>query len=157
MENRREFFKSNLSSLYLPKYEILCNTLCDEWQPFYGMRTFEESQKLYSQGRSSPGQIVSNAKPGFSPHNYGCASDWTIFDVHEKPIWMNHDDPRWDEYRDAIKKANLAWGANFHNLPDWPHNELPLDCSWGDVGRLCEKYGYIDAQKFIEEHVLKCT
>jgi D-alanyl-D-alanine carboxypeptidase len=43
------------------------------------LRTFDEQAKLYAQGRTTTGPIVTNAKPGQSLHNYGvaCFSDDT--------------------------------------------------------------------------------
>jgi len=41
-------------------------------------RTFAESDKLYAQGRTEPGQIISNAKAGQSWHNYGLALDFHL-------------------------------------------------------------------------------
>jgi peptidoglycan L-alanyl-D-glutamate endopeptidase CwlK len=34
------------------------------------LRTFEEQELLYEKGRSRPGPIVTNARPGSSYHNY---------------------------------------------------------------------------------------
>jgi peptidoglycan L-alanyl-D-glutamate endopeptidase CwlK len=36
-----------------------------------GLRTFEEQDALYAQGRTKPGKKVTNAKAGQSIHNYG--------------------------------------------------------------------------------------
>jgi len=38
-----------------------------------GYRTFAEQEALYAQGRSKPGPIVTNARGGWSNHNYGLA------------------------------------------------------------------------------------
>lgn len=44
-----------------------------------GFRTFAEQDELYAQGRTKPGSIVTNARGGFSNHNYGlsCYDDKT--------------------------------------------------------------------------------
>ena len=39
------------------------------------MRTMDEQAKLYAQGRTLPGAVVTRARPGQSPHNYGMAFD----------------------------------------------------------------------------------
>src|SRR5579859_3440231 len=36
-----------------------------------GLRTYEQQDALYAQGRSKPGQIVTKAKGGQSNHNFG--------------------------------------------------------------------------------------
>lgn len=38
-------------------------------------RSFQEQEKIYQQGRTLPGPVVSWAKPGTSYHNYGLAID----------------------------------------------------------------------------------
>ena len=56
--------------------------------PFYlymGLRTFEDQDKLYAQGRTKPGQIVTNARGGDSLHNYGLAADYVLDGQVEKP------------------------------------------------------------------------
>lgn len=44
-----------------------------------GTRTFDEQNKLYAQGRTSPGNVVTNARAGYSNHNFGIAWDVGIF------------------------------------------------------------------------------
>ena len=36
-----------------------------------GLRTYEEQNELFAQGRTKPGRIVTNARGGFSNHNFG--------------------------------------------------------------------------------------
>lgn len=40
-----------------------------------GLRTYEEQDKLYAQGRTAPGDIITKAKGGYSNHNFGIAFD----------------------------------------------------------------------------------
>lgn len=44
-----------------------------------GLRTYAEQEELYAQGRTKPGLIVTNARGGFSNHNFGIAFDVGIF------------------------------------------------------------------------------
>jgi peptidoglycan L-alanyl-D-glutamate endopeptidase CwlK len=39
------------------------------------LRTYAEQDDLYAQGRTKPGRIVTNAKGGYSWHNFGLALD----------------------------------------------------------------------------------
>ena len=108
--SRRKKFKSGLHPLYLPYYEAICQKLPLYWQPFFGYRSFEVQDELHKIGREFPGKIVTNAKGGESAHNYGCASDWTIW--HDgKPVWMSTDDPRWKEYSDVCQEIGLRCGS----------------------------------------------
>jgi peptidoglycan LD-endopeptidase CwlK len=45
-----------------------------------GLRTDEEQNDLYAQGRTKPGRIVTNARGGYSNHNFGIAFDIGVFD-----------------------------------------------------------------------------
>lgn len=40
-----------------------------------GLRSMSTQDALYAQGRTAPGPIVTNARAGESPHNYGMAAD----------------------------------------------------------------------------------
>jgi peptidoglycan L-alanyl-D-glutamate endopeptidase CwlK len=43
-----------------------------------GLRTIDEQNALYAQGRTKPGNKVTNAKGGSSYHNYGLAVDFAL-------------------------------------------------------------------------------
>ena len=145
--NRRLKFRQNLSPLYLPLYDQLCELLPGHWQPYQGYRTFAEQDKIYAQGRTAPGPIVSRAKGGESAHCWGCGSDWTLFDIEGKPIWLDGSDPAWQEYFDAIDKAGLKSGKSFHDVD---HNELAIKCSWPAVLEEFKIGGMDAAQSFIK-------
>ena len=50
------------------------------------LRSMEEQNVLYAQGRTRPGKIVTNARGGDSWHNWGCAFDFVPL-VGGKPAW----------------------------------------------------------------------
>jgi peptidoglycan L-alanyl-D-glutamate endopeptidase CwlK len=43
-----------------------------------GTRTFDEQDKLFAQGRTMPGKVVTYAQGGYSMHNFGVAFDIAI-------------------------------------------------------------------------------
>jgi peptidoglycan L-alanyl-D-glutamate endopeptidase CwlK len=53
-------------------------------------RSKEEQNKLYEQGRSVPGNKVTNAKGGYSYHNYGLAFDCVPI-INNKAQWDRVD------------------------------------------------------------------
>jgi hypothetical protein len=116
----------------------------------------EEQNALWAQGRSTPGKIITHAKGGTSAHNYGCASDWTIFE-QGIPQWPASSDPLWKQYQDAIKAAGGLWGADWDDdgqisdekFIDAPHNELPLSCTWKHVYAVFSQNGMRAAQEFM--------
>ena len=147
---RRAHFREGLNPLYAAAYDALCEHLDPEkWAPYYSMRSFMQQELLYAQGRTMPGQIVTNAKAGESPHEFGCASDWAYFD-QGKLIWMPPTDSRWQEYFAAVKAVGLVAGADFHH-PDTDHNELKIAHKWPDVLAVYMKGGEGAAAKFITE------
>lgn len=81
-----------------------------------GHRSIEEQDKLYAQGRTSPGSIVTNARGGQSFHNYGLA-----FDVVE----MKNGQPNWNADWNRIgqlgKGAGFEWGGDWQTFKDRPH------------------------------------
>jgi hypothetical protein len=140
--DRKLKFRKGLNRLYLPIYDFLCDNLPPEWEPYAGVRSIDEQQMLYDQGRIKPGTIVTNAAGGMSPHNYGCATDWIPF-IDGKPVWSTPKG-EWDLYRDMIDKAGgtyISW--------DKPHNELPIRVKWLEVDKVRVDKGMEAALQFI--------
>lgn len=81
-------------------------------------RTQEEQSKLYSQGRSSQGPIVtekSGAPGDESRHQLGTAADFAF---------SNPGDQSWDLLGKNAKDLGLTWGGDWKSLVDKPHVEL---------------------------------
>ncbi|MEB0262289.1 M15 family metallopeptidase [Mucilaginibacter sp. 10I4] len=84
-------------------------------------RSFEESERLYAQGRTTPGQIVSNARGGQSFHNYGLAADFHL-QINGKDVW--NVDNNWMVVVNIFKKYGFTWGGDFTgSFKDFPHLE----------------------------------
>lgn len=84
-----------------------------------GLRTFAEQQALYDQGRTKPGAVVTNAKPGSSWHNFGVAYDLTLF-VADKPVWESE---AYDIAGTLGERLGLSWGGRWKSIVDRPHFE----------------------------------
>lgn len=151
MEHRREFFRQGLHTLYLPIYDHICENLTEAWQPYRGWCTIAAQDALYSVGRTLPGAIVTRARGGESPHNYGCATDWTYW-VAGKPVWMKLDDTRWVEFHQACRNAGARLGADFKSFPDFPHNELAIKIPWAMINQHRISQGQNGALTFIQEN-----
>ncbi|MFG6605291.1 M15 family metallopeptidase [Sulfitobacter sp. 1A10445] len=78
-------------------------------------RSHEEQARLYAQGRTTPGNIVTNAKPGESFHNYGVA-----FDVVFREQGYDASPEMWQSLGSVGKALGLEWGGDWKN-PDRPH------------------------------------
>lgn len=152
-KERRLQIAQSLSILYIPYYNALCDILSDNWVPYSGFRTFDNQDQLYAQGRTTSGPIVTNAKGGESPHNYGAASDWTWRDDEGTIVWINDDDSRWKEYLDAIDHVGLYAGSNFGDID---HNQLKISVSWPSIRQVFIEKGMPAAiQKIKDCMILK--
>lgn len=92
-----------------------------------GMRSVEEQDALYAQGRTTPGKIVTNCRGGFSYHNYGLAVDCVPsvggFEMLYAPDW-NANHPTWQRMTAVGKQLGLEAGALWRTFPDHPHFQL---------------------------------
>lgn len=94
-----------------------------------GLRTFEYQNKLYNQGRTTPGNIVTNAKAGYSYHNYGLAVD-IVEIVDGKANWNSTN---WELFGDIGKKYGFEWGGDWKSFVDKPHFQMDYNYSVRDL------------------------
>ena len=85
-----------------------------------GTRTYEEQNALYEQGRSTPGRVVTNARGGYSNHNFGVAFDIGVF---EGGRYLD-ESPAYKTVGALGKQLGLEWGGDWKSLQDEPHFEL---------------------------------
>ena len=88
-----------------------------------GLRTFAEQNALYAQGRTKPGNIVTNARGGQSLHNYGLAVDVVPVNSNGQPNW-NASEATWQKIGTAGKKLGMEWGGNWTSFKDRPHFQM---------------------------------
>lgn len=91
-----------------------------------GYRTFEESDKLYQQGRTTPGEVVTWALPGHSWHNYALALDFVLIVNGHQDWTVNHN---WMTVVNIFKSHGFTWGGDFPPVngkdeTDYPHFEM---------------------------------
>ncbi len=85
-----------------------------------GLRAYEEQNDLYEQGRSKPGKIVTNARAGFSNHNFGIAFDVGVF---EGTKYLD-ESPKYKAIGALGIELGLEWGGNWKSIQDEPHFQL---------------------------------
>jgi len=85
-----------------------------------GLRTWEEQDALYAQGRTAPGKIVTKARGGQSYHNFGLAFDILVLDAMGKADW-DSSHPGWSQAADVGKALGLEWGGDWQTIKDQPH------------------------------------
>jgi peptidoglycan LD-endopeptidase CwlK len=96
---------------------------CDYWATS-GYRSPAEQDKLYAQGRTAPGNVVTNSQGFQSAHNFGIAIDFT----RDKDAAKAGLQPSWDaaDYEVLGQQTvalGLVWGGNF-KMKDRPHVQL---------------------------------
>ena len=74
-------------------YDEICDRLTSKafCRFTHTFRTFAEQKELYAQGRTKAGGIITQAKEGFSYHNYGMAIDIVIIDGKSASWDINKD------------------------------------------------------------------
>lgn len=96
-----------------------------------GLRTIAEQDTLYAQGRTKPGAVVTNARGGYSYHNYGLAVDFAL-------LLPNGSSVSWDMCRDGnnnliadwqevvleAKALGFEWGGDWSSFKDYPHFQM---------------------------------
>lgn len=85
-----------------------------------GTRSYDEQNALYEQGRSKPGRIVTNARGGYSNHNFGIAFDIGVF---ESGRYLD-ESPAYKAVGAIGMKLGLEWGGNWKTIQDEPHFQL---------------------------------
>lgn len=97
----------------------------------HGLRTYAEQDALYAQGRTKPGVIVTNARGGYSNHNFGWAIDFALLLPDGRTVsWDTLRDgdkdslPDWSEVVEEAKKLGFEWGGDWWTFKDMPHLQM---------------------------------
>lgn len=104
-----------------------------------GTRTVAEQNALYAKGRTAPGGIVTKARGGDSPHNFGLAFDFAFGNAIGRPTWP--EDAPWAAAAAFGKQLGLEWGGDWASFTDRPHLEMP---GWRDIRLAWKKSGATD-------------
>jgi peptidoglycan LD-endopeptidase CwlK len=127
-----------------------------------GLRTIEEQNALYAQGRTKPGNIVTNAKGGSSYHNYGLAIDFAI--LIDKDGNGTYDELSWDIKKDndkdgvadwlevvkVFEAAGWEWGGKWSSIKDYPHVQKTFGHSWQTLLARYNKKQFIAGVQYVQ-------
>lgn len=103
----------------------------------YTLRTNAEQDALYAKGRTAPGGKVTNARGGYSYHNYGLAVDIVLLKdkdgngTYESASWETNVDFDGDGVADWLEVVNIfksygwEWGGDWKFI-DKPHFQKSL-------------------------------
>lgn len=118
-------------------------------------RTFGEQDLLYAQGRTKKGRVVTDARGGFSWHNYGLAIDFVLYRKDKTVSWnmledLDHDGiADWMEVVEAAKELGFNWGGDWvGDFKDYPHFDMRFGLTIHQAKERFEK-GLNDKNGFI--------
>lgn len=131
-------------------YDEICDVLTGRaiCRFVYTTRTFAEQDALYAQGRTKPGNKVTNAKGGQSYHNFSLAVDIVLLwdkdgnGTFETAVWDTKTDfdgdkqSDWMEVVAIFKRYGWEWGGDW-KFVDMPHFQKTFGKS---VKQLLENY-----------------
>lgn len=119
------------------------------------LRTFEQQDALYAQGRTKPGRIVTNARAGQSFHNYGLAVDFCLLlDDGAKASWDRKADfnrnrqADWDEVVAVFAHFGWEWGGAWKRFKDYPHFQKTFGYSTARLLKLHDD-GKLDNEGYV--------
>ena len=95
-----------------------------------GLRTYQEQDELYAQGRTAPGRKVTNAPAGYSWHNFGVAWDFVVYDPTGQPQWESQLMEKCGKIAESL---GLEWGGRWTSPRDTPHIQLRMDCTLAEA------------------------
>ncbi|HQX58891.1 MAG: M15 family metallopeptidase [Rhodoferax sp.] len=85
-----------------------------------GLRSYAEQNALYAQGRTLAGRKVTNARGGYSNHNFGIAFDVGVF---EGARYLG-ESPKYKAVGALGMELGLEWGGSWKTIIDEPHFQL---------------------------------
>lgn len=112
---------SKVHPLLAEKVEALLSILGGDVRVVSGLRTYAEQDALYAQGRTKPGNRVTNARGGQSNHNFALAIDLCPF-TDGKPDWDNNAE--FNRIGVNARAVGLEWGGDWAHIIDKPHVQL---------------------------------
>lgn len=118
--------EKNIATL-LPEAQAIARALVQkaaangiEIKVISALRTYAEQDALYAQGRTTPGSKVTNARGGYSNHNFGIAFDVGVFSGTR----FLGDSPKYKAVGVLGTDLGLEWGGNWTSIVDQPHFQL---------------------------------
>lgn len=125
-------------------YEEICEALTGKaiCRFTHTLRTDKEQDELYAQGRTKPGNKVTNAKGGQSYHNYGLAFDICLIIDGKSASWDTLKDFDGDKVSDWMEVVKIAknhgweWGGDFKSFKDAPHFQKSFGLTTGQLRKL---------------------
>jgi peptidoglycan L-alanyl-D-glutamate endopeptidase CwlK len=108
-----------------PHVAVLCHQFVEECKKqgidvliTCTFRSRDEQASLYAQGRTKPGNRVTNAKPGCSLHQFRVAFDFVPI-IHGKAVWNNAE--LFKRCGIIGEQFGLEWAGRWHTFRESAH------------------------------------
>lgn len=108
------------------------------------LRTYAEQTRLYAQGRTAPGPIVTNARAGHSWHNFGLALDVVPVENGQR----NYKTKRWADLAAIGKRLGFEWGGDWTSIVDKPHFQMKFGQTLTQMRAKVDS-GQVDGQGYV--------
>jgi peptidoglycan LD-endopeptidase CwlK len=92
-------------------------------------RSWDESDRLFAQGRTTTGPIVTNARGGDSYHNWGLAFDAAPIENGQ----VSNDIQKYFSLGHIGEQLGLKWGGTFKSIVDYPHFQYTFGLNTWDL------------------------
>jgi peptidoglycan LD-endopeptidase CwlK len=96
---------------------------------YYTFRSWDDQDRLFAQGRWTPGDIVTNARGGDSYHNWGLAFDAAPYENGK----ISTDNNKFIKMGHLGQQVGLEWGGTFKSLVDYPHFQYTFGLKTWDL------------------------
>jgi peptidoglycan LD-endopeptidase CwlK len=96
---------------------------------YNAFRSWDEQDRLFAQGRTVPGDIVTNARGGDSYHNWGLAFDAAPYENGK----ISDDTEKYKKMGQLGQQAGLEWGGTFKSIVDLPHFQYTFGLGTWDL------------------------
>lgn len=146
-----------LYNIFLERIKVLLQNCAKQGAVYYatsGLRTYDEQNALYAKGRTAPGGKVTNAKGGYSPHNFCLAIDFCRdADLNKTGLQPDYKDASYKILADEARLLGLEPGYYWTSFPDHQHVQMPLKSkgiTWAKLRELYDQGGYPLVFKFLD-------
>lgn len=114
-----------------------------------GHRTWPEQDALFAKGRTKPGAKVTNARGGYSNHNFGIAADAGVFRAGDYLDGSTNKASRdlaakvHKACSEHAKTCGLEWGGSWSGFKDLPHYEVATGLSMAAKRKAYQEKGSV--------------
>lgn len=125
-----------------------CKVHAPDIKPVFGegFRTRDRQHELFAQGRTKPGQIVTQKDGTHNPSRHQSALAFDLwFEKAGRLIFEGIPDAAWDYYGHLCRSERLEWGGSWKALQDKPHTEWPAQ----------DRATYKAAKEWTKQHKLE--